>query len=390
MPPSLKINIFKTKGCSGIGLPERHKKIIDAGIPLFNTQQLKILLGKGLRLSGISIYTDSWWHSNEWNNYKLIPNSSIKFAYCIVESTKVPKDIVEKFNKNFDAVIVVDEWFVDVCKNSGVTIPVFALPLALDLDLASLLSRPLKRKISTPFTFGCSGLFSPRKNQMLLMKAFDQEFRNDQNVNLIIHGKSERYFKKIEQLAYRLHNPGIKLFKKNLPRVEYENFIAHLSCYALISKGEGFSITPREALAAGVPCILSNNTGHKVICDANVVYSVPSKIQEPTMIFIGNKLSRMDGNQFNCHIKDVRKALRHVYDNYQDYLNRAQNGRNWAKKYLAENLKYKYLNLVNPKKIILGLQNKVTDDFFMTNSKTLFNKYKELCGTNAQYEVLIK
>ncbi len=225
---------------------------------------------------------------------------------------------------------------------------------------------------------------------MLLMKAFDQEFRNDQNVNLIIHGKSERYFKKIEQLAYRLHNPGIKLFKKNLPRVEYENFIAHLSCYALISKGEGFSITPREALAAGVPCILSNNTGHKVICDANVVYSVPSKIQEPTMIFIGNKLSRMDGNQFNCHIKDVRKALRHVYDNYQDYLNRAQNGRNWAKKYLAENLKYKYLNLVNPKKIILGLQNKVTDDFFMTNSKTLFNKYKELCGTNAQYEVLIK
>lgn len=390
LPQSLKINIFKTKGCSGKGLPERHQKIIASGINLFNTQELKLLLGRGLHISGISIYTDSWWHSNEWNKYKSIPNNSIKFAYCVVESTKVPKDIVEKFNKNFDAVIVVDEWFVNVCKNSGVTIPVFALPLALDSDLNSLLSRPLKKKSNSPFTFGCSGLFSPRKNQTLLMRAFDQEFRDNQDVQLIIHGKSERYFKKIEQLARHLRHPGIKLFRKNLPRTEYENFIANLSCYALISKGEGFSITPREALAAGVPSILSNNTGHKVICDANVVYPVASNIQEPTVIFVGNKLSKMDGMQFNCHIRDVRKALRDVYNNYENYLKRAQSGRDWAKKYLAENLKYKYLNLVNPKKVILGPQNKVTDDFFMTNSKTLFSKYQELCGKNAQYEILIK
>ena len=76
---------------------------------------------------------------------------------------------------------------------------------------------------------------------------------------------------------------------------------------------------------------------------------------------------------------DVRKALRDVYENYQKHLTKAALGRVWVKQYCVESLKPKYLNLVRPKLVILGPDNKITDQHLMTNSKTLFNKYQQLC-----------
>lgn len=381
LPSNLPIKLFKTKIYPSKNLPDRHKKITQQGIGLLDSKNIRHRVENGLKVSGVSIYTDSWWYFNQLSHFKLIPNSSIKWAYCVIESTKVHPKTVEKLNKTFDAIIVVDEWFVNVCKKSGITIPVFSLPLALN-DLRPLLARPLKTSYTPkePFVFGCSGLFSPRKNQTLLIRAFHEEFKKEPHVRLVIHGKTDGVFKKIESLTKQLKNNRIKLLKKNLSRAEYENLIANFHCYCLVSKGEGFSITPREALAAGIPCILSNNTGHKTFCKEKVVYGIPSNDKEPAAIFIGRKLVRVPGEQFNCKIKDVRRALREVYKNYSYYLAQAQKGREWVKQYLPENLSLKYLNVVNPSKVVFGPHNKITNEYLMTNSKKLFEKYHALCN----------
>ena len=52
--------------------------------------------------------------------------------------------------------------------------------------------------------------------------------------------------------------------------------------------------------------------------------------------------------------------------------------------YSWNNLKYRYLNLVKPKKIILGDKNEVTDDYFMTNSKKLYRKYLRTFGLQGE------
>lgn len=388
LPQDLKIKIFRTRPCPLEPLSEVHKKALINGVGLLDARRLKLQIEQGLRISGVSVYTDSWWYCNKWNNYKLIPNDSIKWAYCVGESTKIPLQWADKLNNNFDAVIVVDEWFIDVCRNSGVTIPIFTLPLVLN-HLRPLLSRPVRKKSMNPFVFGCSGLFSPRKNQTLLIRAFHEEFRNDKNVQLIVHGKRGGSFSKIESLTRMLKNPRIKIFKKNLSRIEYENLIASFNCYALVSKGEGFSITPREALAAGVPCILSNNTGHKMLCKENVAYGVPSNIKEPAILFVTGP-TKVPGEQFNCRITDVRKALREVYKNYQYYAAQGLKGRDWVRQYLPENLKSKYLNVVQPTHVILGPENKITHQYLMTNSKNLFNKYRALCSNQeTTFEVLV-
>jgi glycosyltransferase involved in cell wall biosynthesis len=330
-------------------------------------------LRTGKHIKGITLYTDALWSA--WHEYKLIPNdSTVKIAYCVTEKTLIPSEFVVKINDNFDAVVVADEWLVDVYKNSGVKIPIFTLPLVLDLE--SLFAKSIKKNCQKPFVFGLSAGFWPRKNHELLVKAFVEEFGDNPNVMLKMHGRFEEGLTTVLKTFEKIKTNNVTLEHKAFTRQEYENFLTSLDCYVLISKGEGFSITPREAMAAGIPCILSDNTAHKIICKSGCVRAVTSNILEPSY----SKIFRKNiGHDFNCTVMDIRKALRDVYENYQKYLENAVLGRIWVKNYSKENLKKKYLNLVKPKIVILGPDNSITDQHLMTNSKTLFNKYQQLC-----------
>jgi len=374
------ITLFKTKKCNSKDLKKNHINVLNNSVDLKNHTVLYKLIRDGLRLSGITIYTTSRWDKNNrnaWHEYTSIPNDSIiNYAYCATERTKITPEAASRYNNHFDALLVPDTWLVDVYKNSGVTIPVFTLPLVLDLE--TLLSKPIKTEVSKPFVFGFSGAFMPRKNHELLITAFTQEFGKNPDITLRIHGRFTTNSSKIKKLLQETNNPTIEIIQKSFSRNEYEDFISSLSCYVILSRGEGFSITPREALAAGIPCIVSDNSAQTTICETGYVAAVPSTIVKPSYYFItGNNL----GHEFDCDITDARKALRDVYENYQHHLNLAQQGKEWTKQYLVKNLKPKYLNVANPKKVILGDTNEITAEYIMTNSRTFFDKYRKLCAT---------
>jgi glycosyltransferase involved in cell wall biosynthesis len=168
---------------------------------------------------------------------------------------------------------------------------------------------------------------------------------------------------------------NVELIDKNYDRSDYINFLKSLNSYVLISKGEGFSISPREAMALGIPCILSNNTTHKTICDSGLALPVTSEILEPADYtpFFG----KFCGDLHNCLLKDVREALREMYNNYSVY-DKTHHLKKWAAQYSYDNLKPMYLSLVKPKKILLGSENLIKKDCVITNSLDLFKKYNQL------------
>ena len=128
---------------------------------------------------------------------------------------------------------------------------------------------------------------------------------------------------------------NIEIIEALLPHKQYIGFLQSLDCYVLLSKGEGLSFdTLREALALSKPCIISDNTAHHTIAKTGFVYAVPSNIKEPAKYDFG-----VFGYQFNCKVEDVQKALREVYVNYNLYLQKAEQGRNWVQRYLWENVK---------------------------------------------------
>ncbi len=303
--------------------------------------------------------------------YKKTPKSQIKFAFVTVESSKIPRSWTNALNTYFDGVVVPDIWLVEVLEKAGVKIPIFVLPEICYLE--DFLAEPLQQNPRSPFVFGISAIMANNKNYDLLLAAFISEFEDSENVILKIHsgyGKGE-ICKKIKSLASK----KIIVHKKYIGWKDYVEYMKSIDCYVLLSRGEGFSVTPREALALGHPCILANNTAHKTICATGLVRSVRSNI---IINHDGQFYDECLGHYFNCDLNDARKALRDVYENYDVYLKMAYEGREWVKQYLSCNLRSKYLSLFKPKKIILGTSNEAGEDYLMTNSETLYKKYTNL------------
>ncbi len=335
----------------------------------------------------ISISTGFLW--NSWNKgYKYVPDSKIKLAYSMIESDALPPQSVTILNSKFDAVIVPDEFQKVVYSNSGVKIPIFVLPMPLLLD--DFLAKPVKIAPNVPFTFGTSAVFEPRKNHALLLDAFAAEFGNNPHVKLRLHGRFG-FPEIIESIRnnIKLYNlTNVEVLDHALPYNSYVDFMSSLDCYVFLSKGEGFSMTPRESMALGIPCILSNNTAHITMCKTGLVKSVEPTITR-TAYYATYKQNA--GMEYDCSIKDVRAALRDVYSNYKHYLSLAAKSKNWVQRYQSYNLKQKYLAFIKPKKIILGKENKIlNDNSLSTNSSSLFRKYNSLIKAKRSNKVTKK
>ena len=300
-------------------------------------------------------------------------DSDIKIAYSMFESDAVPKLWVHILNKYYDVLVVPDKWLVQVYKNSGVNIPIFVLPLGIMLNKDWLTSQHTKNDV---FTFGMTGGFWERKNHIKTMHAFVEAFGKSSEVKLKVHGRFGPFKNEVLQAYTDLGSPNnIEIISNVLDTQEYHKLMESIDCYVFISKGEGFSITPREAIAMGKPCILSKNTAHRTICDSGLVIPVESNIKTPAYYEV---FGQQIGNFFDCQKTDVTKAMLDVYKNYDKYQDKVKiDGPIWVKQYLWSELKNKYLSVIKPSKIVLGNKNEVHNDHLETNSKILHAKYKK-------------
>lgn len=334
----------------------------------------KILFDPDKTPGTVCILEDALWY-NKKPFYESVPSSQIKIAYSMIEGTEIPKEWTEILNQHFDAVAVPDHFLIEVYQNCGVKIPIFELPLGIYIE--EFLQKPPKTRTHTPFVFGNSLSSNIRKNHLLLIRAFAEEFGSSNQVMLKLNSR-DTYgtFKEGQNLIKSLGVSNIIWTHEVLEHAKYIDFIDSLDCYVNISKGEGFSICPREALALGMPCILTDNTAQKTICNSGLVKTVSSPIMEPALY--GQVFNHQQVGFFaNCTLDDVKAALRDVYTHYDSYLHTAQAGPQWVKQYRWENLKKKYLNLIKPTIVLLGKDNKITDEYLMTNSKKLQKKYQK-------------
>ncbi len=356
----LKINFISTEGTDACDVSEEVRRI------LFDPDKTA---------GTVSLLTAPLFWCPKKLFYQLVPESKIKIAYSMFESTKIPSDWVEVLNASFDAVVVPDPFLVKVYTCSGVRIPIFVIPLGMDLD--AFLEKASQKHPSKPFVFGASAAMSPRKNLASTVQAFAEEFGNCDDVVLKIHGR----FGAVESLLYQTNKLQVSNILFSTGRIDqksYLDLISSFDCYLSLSKGEGFSFCPREALAVGIPSIISDNTSHKTLCKSGYFKSVPSKIRESAYYGIPFYDAQSLGFQFNCEIDDIKRAMRDVYSNYSSYLKLARKGRQWVLQYSWRELKGKYLALVRPKKVILGKKNRITDCCIETNSEALYNKYKSI------------
>ena len=346
------------------GIPKNIKKILTKKRPLG-----KVLVYQGyLIVEGVPLDRSIKGLKNE---------TCLRIAQSMFESSLIPSEWVHILNHYFDAVFVPDKFLIDVYKNSGVTIPVFEIPLAIDLQ--KFYELPLKTTKNSPMVFANLSTALPRKNQVKLIKAFHQAFGNSPEVQLRLNARASEpaCLKAIKEEITQLGATNIIFTEEALKEKPYLNLFKSIDCYVSLSLGEGFSIQPREAMALGIPTIVTDNTGQSTICTSGLVRKVQSPYALPAFYQLFNSYH---GVSYDCSLEDATLALRDVYENYDSYLKQGPSAREWTKQCSFDHLKSLYLGLIKPKKIVLGSINKVTPDCLFTDSEELCEKFSRLAG----------
>ncbi|MFZ4773216.1 MAG: glycosyltransferase family 4 protein [Chlamydiia bacterium] len=252
-------------------------------------------------------------------------------CYTMVESDFVDPYFIEVL-KFFDHLIVPDPFLVDVFQKSGLTLPITVIPLAV--DLSPFLEASIKKWARNPFIFGNYSACIPRKDQLLLVKAFEKKFSGKPEVKLRINARGgdpvciqtiKNYLK-----GRNLSNVEFAIESKSAP--EYLNLFRETDCYVSPSWGEGFSIQPRQAMAMGLPVIVSPNSGQKTIADSGLAYALKKEYLVDASYTQGFGFFDM-GQMWASDVDELADLMEEAHRHYHASMKNNKLRRQWAAQY---------------------------------------------------------
>jgi len=204
---------------------------------------------------------------------------AVTAIYLFWESSRLWEGIIGLL-KAYDFCVVTADFIVPELKYYGVDHVLLDHPY----DFTTIDPNTLQFEIRPDvLRFGISSGLWRRKNVALLAEKFVERFGNSERHVLSIHTrfdpkKGEDHiddFKRISNLLDTYEN--VEFVNKRFTRSEYLDWLKSLNVYCFPSSGEGYSITPREALHLGKPVVLSNAHVHKQLCELPGVIPVASQ-----------------------------------------------------------------------------------------------------------------
>ncbi|KPF75186.1 hypothetical protein IP78_13815 [Brevundimonas sp. AAP58] len=281
-------------------------------------------------------------------------------------------------NVHFDGVLVTADFLRDVFKSSGVCKPLFHLPLALDLDRFLNLG-PKKR--GSPYVFGAVGAYDFRKNVDLITETFEKAFGLD-NPDVALRLKLSYSLlgeEEAAKFAASWRGTNIQVVRGNVNEDDYLTFVRDIDCVINISRGEGYSIPAREAVAMGTPLILSDHFAHEDFSDLDSVAFVKAEVPVPALYPQINE--RFIGLQYMPHPQDVVAAFRRVYEQRDAYAARALANRDKARRWTVADLRERYFSLVSPATVSLrGGPETITPSGISTSHEFFYRRAHQFYG----------
>lgn len=228
--------------------------------------------------------------------------SQFRIGYTMVENTKVGAGWV-KYCNEMDALFVPSSYLVKVFKDSGITPPVVAVKQGIDSRKFPFVKRPSKTK----YIFGTVGYQDERKNWTDLVQAFTSEFAPEEEVELWIKN-SNPYF---SQMAFK--DQRIKVVNRYYTFNEMLDFYRLIDCFVFPSHAEGSGLPPREAMATGLPVILTNWSGLTEMCNPQITYPInPVAIDVPDV-----RGPEQPGFMARIDVQELMYWMRHCF-NFRD------------------------------------------------------------------------
>jgi glycosyltransferase involved in cell wall biosynthesis len=193
-------------------------------------------------------------------------------AMVFWEESLLPSQTVAVLNRDFDGVLAPSASTAKALVDSGVSIPVRTVGFAPDLHGFEQL-RAADATPQRPLTFLHVSSCFPRKGVDVLLTAFARAFRNTDSVRLVIKGFPNIHNDVPDQIArLKASDPGvaeITMINEDIDDDAMRQLFAGADAMVLPTRGEGFNIPAAEAMAAGLPLIVTGFGGHVDFCTAD-------------------------------------------------------------------------------------------------------------------------
>lgn len=261
------------------------------------------------------------WHEQPKDNW-LKSNFSKNIAIVPFETTRVPPSWVKRIN-SFDALFCPCEQNVQMFRDSGVTIPIEVVHWGYEPALWSYMERP----DDGIFTFGTMGALSLRKGTDVLVDAFREAFPPDiKDVRLICKTSHPHY-------PFMVKDKRIEV---QMTPTDYdelkENFFRRVDCFVFPTRGEGAGMPPMEAMATGIPVIITGWSGPMEYMTPEVGWLIDHTMV-PAKDFTEKVYKEECGDWAEPSKEHLVKLMRYAYENQKEVKEKGKK----AAEYMKEN-----------------------------------------------------
>jgi len=224
------------------------------------------------------------------------------------------------------------EMQVGVFRDSGVEVPIHVMPLAIDITRYMPTFLPMVYHGEHKFRFFSLSWWQLRKRWDLLTIAFAEEFGEEKDVGLLMktmtaQGEGEAADQIHTWVGHRVDDQ-VAIIEGAFPWWEIVMMLRSAHAFVLPTSGEGYGCPPVQALACGLPVIVTDCLGPGEVLRDNVgrpypgVYFIPA---EKALTDVHHEYYE-GGNWWVADVKDIRKAMREVYENYDYWKAEAMKG----------------------------------------------------------------
>jgi glycosyltransferase involved in cell wall biosynthesis len=247
------------------------------------------------------------------------------FGQTMFETTEIPDIWAQCCNDNTDGLIVPSEFNKEVFQKK-VDKQIEVVPLGVNIDTYKY----VERSPSKTFTFLMAGLLHYRKGAEFAVRAFKQEFARSEPVRLVL--KTRKGFLDIG--AETLDDPRIVVADDEYTRAEMLDLYHAGDCFIACSRGEASGLTPREAMATGIPAIVTNWGGLSEIANPRYTYPIDVEDEEEaprvcSSYDVGITQGQAIGNFSRPSISSLRAAMREAYENRTETAAKGLAASNW-------------------------------------------------------------